>query len=237
MPGAAWSTGKSKPRLLLTLDDDQKMVDLAWQATARELMLAAFQGRLPRNPFLPMTGWLNAEMWGDWSRQDGHRVKGITDLRQARLVNDYQDLRLDRINSRLQWQFTDKGKWNLHLADFLYDDGENSWTAPRISIARDTAAGLGLWISADELPLGVPANLTRDVMSIYDTDWPAFLPRAAAGTVNDLNIILNSAWRLELAEGKVTAGQRAGLGTLARNTRAGCRRFDPQWFRIGAPEW
>ena len=180
------------------------MVDLAWQATARELMLAAFQGRLPRNPFLPLTGWLNAEIWGEWSRQDGHRVKGVTDLRKARLVNDYQDLRLDRVNSRLHWQFTNKGKWSLHLADFLYDDGENSWTAPRISIARDTAAGLGLWISADELPLGAPVNLTRDVMSIYDTDWPAFLPRAAAGTVNDLNVVLNTDWRLELAEGIVT---------------------------------
>jgi len=195
--------GEVEAMLLLTLDDDQKMVDLAWQATARELMLAAFQGRLPRNPFLPMTGWLNAEMWGEWSRQDGHRVKGIADLKEARLVNEYQDLRLDWINARFQWQFTDKGEWNLHLADFLYDDGEHSWTAPRISIARDTAAGLGLWISADELPLGVPANLTRDVMSIYDTDWPAFLPRAADGTVSDLNIILNSAWRIELAEGKV----------------------------------
>jgi uncharacterized protein (TIGR02099 family) len=196
--------GEVEATLLLTLDDDQKMVDLAWQATARELMLAAFQGRLPRNPFLPLTGWLNAELWGEWSRQGGHRVKGVTDLKEARLVNDYQDLRLDWVNARFQWQFTNKGKWSLHLADFLYDDGERSWTAPRISIARDTPAGLGLWISADELPLGVPANLTRDVMSIYDTEWPAFLPRAADGTVSDLDIVLNSSWRLELAAGKVT---------------------------------
>ncbi len=196
--------GEVEATLLLTMDDDQKMVDLAWQATARELMLAAFQGRLPRNPFLPITGWLNAEVWGEWSRQGGHRVKGVADLKEARLVNEYQDLRLDWVNSRFQWQLMNKGKWDLHLADFLYDDGERSWTAPRISIARDTAAGVGLWISADELPLGVPINLTRDVMSIYDTDWPAFLPGAAAGTVNDLNIVLNTAWRLELAEGIVT---------------------------------
>jgi uncharacterized protein (TIGR02099 family) len=196
--------GEVETTLLLTLDEDQKMVDLAWQATARELMLAAFQGRLPRNPFLPLTGWLNAEMWGEWSRPGGHRVKGVTDLRDARLVNEYQDLRLDRINSRMQWQFMGKGKWNLHLADFLFDDGERSWTAPRISMARDAAAGLGLWISADELPLGVPANLARDIMSIYDTDWPAFLPETAAGTVNDLDLVLDSAWRLERVEGKVT---------------------------------
>jgi uncharacterized protein (TIGR02099 family) len=196
--------GDVEATLLLTLDEDQKMVDLDWQATARELMLAAFQRRLPRNPFLPLTGWLNAELWGEWSSQEGHRVKGVADLREARLVNDYQDLQLDRINSRFQWQYINKGNWNLHLADFLYDDGERSWTAPRLSMARDTAAGLGLWISADELPLGVPANLARDIMSIYGTAWPKFLPRAAAGTVNNLDLILDSAWRLELAEGAVT---------------------------------
>ncbi len=196
--------GEVETTLLLTLDEDQKMVNIAWQATARELMLAAFQGRLPQNPFLPLTGWLNAEFWGEWSRQDGHQVKGVADLRQARLVNDYQDLRLDRINARFQWQFMNKGEWNLHLADFLYDDGNQSWTAPRISLARNTTDGLGLWISADELPLGIPANLARDVMSIYGTDWPAFLPRAADGIVNDFDLVLDSSWQLELLEGKVT---------------------------------
>jgi uncharacterized protein (TIGR02099 family) len=196
--------GEVETTLLLTLDEDQKMVDIAWQASAREMMLAAFQGRLPRNPFLPLAGWLNAELWGEWSRPDGHRVKGVTDLRKARLVNDYQDLRLDRINARFQWQFMNKGDWNLHLADLLYDDGEQSWTAPRISMARDLADGLGLWISADELPLGIPADVTRDVMSIYGTAWPAFLPRAADGIVNDLDLVLDSSWRLEFLEGKVS---------------------------------
>ena len=196
--------GDVEATLLLTLDEDQKMVDLAWKASARELMLAAFQSRLPRNPLLPITGWLNAEMWGEWSRQEGHRVNGVTDLREARLVNDFQDLRLDRVNTRLQWQFMNKGKWSLHLADFLFDDGAHSWTAPRVSVARDTASNIGLWISADELPLGVPANLARDVMSIYQTEWPKFLPRAAAGTVKNLDLVLDPAWRLDLAQGTVT---------------------------------
>jgi len=195
--------GEVEATLMLTLDDDQRLVNLAWQATARELMLAAFQGRLPRNPFLPLTGWLNAELWGEWSRPDGHRVRGATDLREARLVNDYQDLRLDRVNTRLQWHSMSKGKWNLNLADFLYDDGERSWIAPRLSVARDTKADLGLWISADELPLGVPASLARDVMSIYDTQWPAFLPRATDGTVSDFDLVLDSTWHLVLVEGKV----------------------------------
>lgn len=196
--------GEIEATLLLTLDRDQKMVNLEWQATARDVMLAAFQGRLPNNPFLPITGWLNTELWGEWTRQDGHLIKGVADLTEARLVNEYQDLRLDRVNSRLRWQVTDKGKWNMHLADLLFDDGERSWTAPRLSIARDMEAGLGLWISADYLPLGVPLNLARDVMSIYNTVWPPFLPGAAAGTVDDLDLILDSDWRLVLAEGAIT---------------------------------
>jgi uncharacterized protein (TIGR02099 family) len=196
--------GDVEATVLLTVDDEQRLVDIAWQAKAREIMLAAFQGRLPRNPFLPMTGWLNSELWGEWSRQGGHLVKGVADLSEARLVNDYQDLQLDRVNSRLQWRFTTKGRWSLDLADFMYDDGNRSWTAPRISMARNVDEGLGLWISADRLPLGIPASVARDIMSMYGTAWPSFLPRAAAGQVEDLNLILNSDWKIELAEGTVT---------------------------------
>jgi uncharacterized protein (TIGR02099 family) len=188
---------------LMTLDGDQKVLDLAWQASAKELMLAAFQGRLPQNPFLPLTGWLNAELWGEWSRSSGHLVKGVTDLRDARLANEYQDLQLDRVNTRFRWQLADKGNWNLHLADFLFDDGSHPWTAPRISMARNTSEGLGLWISADQLPLEVPLNLARDVMLVYQTVWPAFLPRRASGNVSGLDLVLDENWGLKLARGSV----------------------------------
>jgi uncharacterized protein (TIGR02099 family) len=195
--------GEIEATALLTLSGEKGIDGAAWQATTREIMLAAFQGRLPPNPFLPLTGWLNAELWGSWSPEEGHLLNGIADLREARLVNDYQDLRLDRVNTRLRWRFQGRGSWQLDLADFAYDDGENSWVAPRLSMARDTAADLGLWISADELPLGMPMRLTRDVLSIYGTPWPAFLPRAASGSVSDLDLILNSRWRLEMARGEV----------------------------------
>ena len=196
--------GDIEATILLTLDNDQKLVDLAWQASAGDLMLAAFQGRLPKNPFLPLSGWLNAELWGEWSAVDGHRIKGVVDLSEARLVNEFQDLRLDHVNARLRWQFQGKGKWELHLADFLYDDGEKAWVAPRLSLARDKAADLGLWISADELPLGVPLNLARDIMAIYGTSWPAFLPKAATGKADGLDLVLDSAWKVVMAEGQLT---------------------------------
>jgi uncharacterized protein (TIGR02099 family) len=194
--------GEIEARVMLELDEDQKLRDLAWQAEARDLMLAAFQGRLPSNPFLPITGWLNAELWGDWSPDAGYGVRGISDLREARLVNEHQDLRLEQVNYRFRWTFRDKGDWELHFADLLYDDGQQSWLAPRISMARDIGDGLGLWISADELPLDVPLNLARGVMSVYGTAWPKYLPGAAAGQIEGLDLMLNERWRLELARGE-----------------------------------
>ena len=193
--------GEIEATALLTLGGDKGIRAAAWQATTREFMLAAFQGRLPSNPFLPLTGWFNAELWGSWSPDAGHVLTGIADLREARLVNDYQDLWLERVNTRFRWRFEGRGKWDLHLADFLFDDGDKSWVAPRLSMARDTGANLGLWIGADDLPLGVPLRLTRNVLSIYGTSWPAFLPRAASGSVSDFDLVLNASWRLEMARG------------------------------------
>lgn len=205
--------GEIEATLLLSLDDDQAPSGAQWQATTRELMLAAFQGRLPPNPFLPLSGWLNAELWGTWSPAEGHRVRGVSDLAEARLVNDYQDLWLDRVNTRFQWHFAGKKNWDLHFADFLFDDGEQTWTAPRISLARNTADGLGLWISADRLPLGVPLRLARDIMSIYGTPWPASLPGSANGVVNELDLVLDDRWHVLLARGEI---ERASVSEWRR---------------------
>ena len=100
------------------------------------------------------------------------------------------------------------------MADFLYDDGVVSWTAPRVTASRDINAGIGLWISADELPLEVPLNFARDVMSIYETAWPASLPRAASGHVSDLDLVLGPDWRLILRK-EQSSGQCQGLGPVA----------------------
>jgi len=198
--------GEMETIILLSLDDEQKVVGAQWHGSVRELMLAAFQGRLPANPFMPLTGWFNAELWGEWSADEGHHVKGAADLSDARLVNAYQDLWLDRVNTRFQWQFSTPRNWTVHFSDFLFDDGANPWTAPQLSMARNTEAGLGLWISADSLPLGVPLRLARDVMSIYETPWPAFLPGAVSGRVSEFDLVLDAGWRVELVRGNVVQG-------------------------------
>jgi len=198
--------GEIEGTILMSLGKDQEVQSVRWQGRVRELMLAAFQGRLPASSFLPHTGWFNAELWGSWSAAEGHSVRGVTDLTDARLVNEYQDLWLDRVNTRFRWRFHDRKNWELHFADFLYNDGEQEWVAPRVSIARNAAEGLGLWISADRLPLGVPLRLARDVMSIYGTPWPTFLPRSATGTVTALDLVLDADWRVEWVRGEVQDG-------------------------------
>jgi uncharacterized protein (TIGR02099 family) len=196
--------GEVEATVLFVLDEDQKMAQADWQASARELMLAALQGKLPANPFLPLTGWLNAELWGDWSESEGFRIQGVSDLKDARLVSNYQDLAIDRVNMRFNWHFHEKGRWRLDIADFLYEDDKKSWMAPNISLARNIPHDVGLWISADSLPLGFSLDVTRDIMSIYKTEWPSFLPWAISGRVDDLELILNKTWQPEFARGSLS---------------------------------
>ena len=204
--------GEIQATVLLELGDDQRLNGARWQATTRELMLAALQGRVPANPFLPLSGWLNAELWGHWSPSGGHSAQGVVDLKEARLANEYQDLWLERANTRFQWQSRGGRNWSLHLADFLYDDGAQAWNAPRLSLARNMAEGLGLWISADQLPLDVPLRLARNIMSIYGTPWPPSLPGAVSGHVSGLDLVLDSSWRLQLARGEVAQARVSDWG-------------------------
>lgn len=186
--------GDIEGTLLMRIDEQQKPLRADWQLTTRELMLAALQGRLPSNPLLPLTGWLNAEIWGHWTPEEGIDLRGVSDLREARLVNAHQDLRLNQLNTRFRWLHQGPRAWQLHLANLLYDDGVSSWVSPRISIARQTGQDLGLWISADELPLDAPFNIARDVMLLYDTPWPANLPGAVSGVVRNLDLALDTGW-------------------------------------------
>jgi uncharacterized protein (TIGR02099 family) len=204
--------GEIEATLQLSVGADQQLSGARWQATTRELMLAALRDRVPPNPFLPLSGWLNAELWGGWSAADGHRIKGVADLKEAHLAIDDQDLWVERVNTRLQWQSRGRKHWNLHFADLFFDDGVQSWTTPRLSLARNTAADLGLWISADRLPLGVPLSLARNIMSLYGTPWPKSLPGAANGVVNGLDLVLNASWRLVMARGEVEQARLSDWG-------------------------
>jgi len=197
---------------VLRLDADERIDSAEWQLDMQELMLASLQGKLPANPFLPLTGWLDAQAWGAWSRGSGHRVNGLMDLRDALVVNPQQDLHLERVNTRFRWRYNGGGHWNLHLADLFYDQGDATWTSPRLSVARHTAEGVGLWISADKLPLEAPLNLTRDIMGLYDKPWPEGLPDSAGGRISELDLVLDTDWRLERLTGRISGARVAPWG-------------------------
>jgi len=186
---------------LLKLGNKKGLREAHWQATVRELLLASLQGRLPANPFLPQDGRVNAELWCDWAAEGPIQVKGVVDLRDGRLALDGKETVIEHLNARLGWQFAGKGDWRLDLNELLYDDGAHSWTAPSIALARNLKDDLGLWISADYLPLEAPLKLARNIMAMYGTTWPPFLPGAASGTVSSLELVLDRKWRLRLARG------------------------------------
>lgn len=186
---------------LLKLANLSGLEEAHWQVTVRELLLASLQGRLPVNSMLPREGRVNAEFWCDWSAQNPLQVKGVVDLRSGRLLLDGKETLIEHLNTRLAWKFHTKGDWRLDLDELLYDDGVEPWTAPSITLARDLAADLGLWISADNLPLNVPLKLARNIMASYGTPWPRFLPGSASGNVAGLELVLDRKWRLKLARG------------------------------------
>ncbi|MBT8041050.1 MAG: TIGR02099 family protein [Gammaproteobacteria bacterium] len=209
--------GRLNATAVLSLSDE-RLQGAQWRLSARKLMLASFQGKVPSNPFLPLTGWLEAEAWGDWSDGGGHRINGTVDLQDALLVNDFQDMHVERAESRFRWRYASGGQWNLHLADFMLNRGDASWRSPRLSVARDLSNDVGLWISADQLPLGAPLNLTREIMSIYGHDWPENAPVEVDGQVRELDLVLSATWRLALARGQFSEADLAAWGSWPQLT-------------------
>jgi uncharacterized protein (TIGR02099 family) len=186
---------------LLKLAKNSGLQEAHWQVTVRELLLASLQGRLPVNSLLPQEGRVNAEFWCDWSAQSQLQAKGVVDLRSGLLLLDGQQTPVEHLNTRLAWKFHNKGNWRLDLDELLYDDGVESWTAPSIALARDLDKDIGLWISAEDLPLNVPLKLARNIMASHGTAWPRYLPRSASGNVGGLELVLDRKWRLQLARG------------------------------------
>jgi len=197
---------------LLVLGKREGLREAHWQVTIRELLLHSLQGRVPANPFLPEEGRVNAEFWCDWSAQNPILVEGVVDLRNGTLVIDNQETVVEHLNSRVNWRYGGKRDWRLDFNELLFDDGEHSWTAPGIALARNPQEDLGLWISADYLPLEAPLKLARNIMSMYATRWPEFLPESATGTVSGLELVLDRNWRIRLARGTVRHASLSGWG-------------------------
>lgn len=198
--------GDLKATLLLELDGNQKLSGARWHAKTRELMVGALAGELAgqmaTHPLIPRAGRLNAELWGQWAREQGQSMQGVVDLRDAEVAGENDALPLDHLNARFNWRFNSRKAWRLDFSEFDIEENGLRWGSDRLSVERNLPGNLGLWVSADSLALGFPLQLTQRIMSVYRTQWPRHIPRRIEGQVSDFELVLDRRWRLYRAAGQ-----------------------------------
>lgn len=198
-------SGELKATARLTLDNEQHPRSASWKLSGHELMLGQLRDRLPRSEYFPQQGRLNTEMWGEWDRVQQHRVRGVVDLRDARVVNPELDRSVKRVNTRFIWHFNGPDQWRLDLSDLLFEDARSAWEISSLALGRSLSAGAGLWVSADAVPMETPAEIARDVVRALGKDWPQYLPGRGEGVVRDFELTLNREMKLILLRGHFNA--------------------------------
>ena len=188
------------------LDSEQHLKEAQWHVETGELLLADLIRQLPHHPLIPVSGRLNAEVWGEWKLGDPQQMQGVLDLRDAKLSSQIGPLIVDHLNSRFNFQFDHRKDWRFDLSDLTVGYAGAQWQSERFSVARNLPADLGLWISADYVELEYPLQLTQRIMSTYNTLWPTEIPRRAQGIVTDFDLVLDAKWQLEMVRGQLENG-------------------------------
>ena len=147
----------------LRLDSSQRLKQAQWHVNTGELILAELIRQLPHHPLVPVSGRLNAEVWGEWRTDSPQLMRGVLDLRDAQLSSQFGPLLVDHINSRFSFQFAHKKNWRMDLAGLTVGYDGEEWQSARMSVARNVPADLGLWVSADYLELDYPLQLTQRI--------------------------------------------------------------------------
>jgi len=199
-------SGEFEATAHLTMGPDKHPLSARWQLSGQELMLDLLRDRLPSSAYFPQQGRLNTEIWGEWDREMQHYVRGVVDLRQARLATAEFDRSVERINTRFKWHFTDLDEWRLDLSDFTFNDGLSSFTVNSLGLGRSLPRGIGLWLSADALPIETPVAIAGDVVRAVGKAWPRYLPGHGVGVVQDFELILNRNMKLGTAFGTFKGG-------------------------------
>ncbi len=205
-------SGELEATARLQMDSDQHPTSASWQLSVQELMLGQLRDRLPRNDFFPSRGRLNAEIWGDWDREEKHRVRGAVDLRDANVASELMDRSIARVNTRFRWQLRSTEIWRLDLADLTYEDEAGDWSVKTLALGRNLGIGVGLWASADAIAVAKPVAIARDVMRVVGKDWPRYLPMRGEGVVRDFELVLNKKMRLGRASGHFRGGNVGDWG-------------------------
>lgn len=239
--------GDLEATVKVKLDDNQRLSDVTWHIKTGELMLTELVRQFPHHSLVPVSGWLNAELWGEWQQGSEQQMQGVLDLRDAELTSESGPMLIDHLNSRFNWRFAHKRDWQIDLADVNIEQGGVSWQTPRLSVARNIPEDLGLWVSADFLRLDFPVQLTRRIMANYKTYWPASIPSRAQGQVTDFDLILDAKWQLKhldaalenghfwgMQNGPEIAGINAQIKLAADggNVKFGGPNFKMDWRRV-----
>ena len=189
------------------LDSEQHLANAQWHIQTGELILSELVRQLPPHPLIPVAGKLNAEVWGEWQAGSPQEMQGVLDLRDAQLSSQTGPLTVDHLNSRFNFQFTQRKNWRFDLSDLKVEYAGGEWHSDRFSLARNIAQDLGLWVSADYIELEFPLQLTQRIIATYNTPWPVSIPRRAQGGVTDFDLVLDSRWHVKLANGELENGR------------------------------
>ena len=188
------------------LDSEQHLEQARWHVKTGELMLAELVRQLPHHPLLPVSGRLNAELWGEWQQGNPQEMQGVLDLRDAQLSSQSGPLIIDHLNSRFNFQFTQRKNWRMDLSGLTVGYAGSEWHSPRFTVARNLPQNLGLWVSSDYVELDYPLQLTQRIMATYNTFWPAAVPQRAQGSVTDFDLVLDAKWQLKKTSGQLENG-------------------------------
>lgn len=195
--------GDLKATLLISLDEDQRLSGAQWHVKTGELMISELARQLPYHTLIPRSGWLNAEIWGEWSKDSSQVMEGVLDLRESTLSERPRLLALDHLNTRFRWNFRERKTWRIDLSDLTIEQGGREWRSEKMSIERNIPGNLGMWVSTDFLDIEFPLELTQRVMSSYNTSWPRTMPRQVRGRVHGFDLVLDSRWKLYSLKGRM----------------------------------
>ncbi len=196
----------------IELDSEQHLAEARWHVKTGELMLAELVRQIPHHPLMPVSGRLNAELWGEWQQGSPQEMQGVLDLRDATLSSQSGPLVIDHLNSRFNFQFTQRKNWRMDLSGLTVEYEGKEWQSQRLTVARNIPQNLGLWVSADYVELDYPLQLTQRIMATYNTLWPGALPQRAQGAVTDFDLVLDAKWQLIKTTGQLENGRFWGWG-------------------------
>ncbi len=152
------AVGDLEATVQVELDTEQHLAAARWHIKTGELMLAELVRQLPHHPLLPVSGWLNAELWGGWRQNSAQEMRGVVDLRDAQLSSQSGPLVIDHLNSRFNWSFSSAKDWRIELSDLEVSQAGVDWQSAHLSVARNLPQNLGLWVSSDFLRLDFHCN-------------------------------------------------------------------------------